>query len=301
MTPSIVGSPPHTRGARRRGGDTERCRGITPAYAGSTRGDGSSGPRSPDHPRIRGEHFAFEPFAAAAFGSPPHTRGAPALGGHGRHPVRITPAYAGSTSVLWSTCDLDGDHPRIRGEHRFVSSSHRIRNGSPPHTRGAPGTGCSWCTRSRITPAYAGSTESAGASRTPTPDHPRIRGEHEGPAVILSLEPGSPPHTRGAPPGSDTPRRRRGITPAYAGSTASCHLPTGYAADHPRIRGEHGLLAPKGVDQTGSPPHTRGALHDCRTDGGPRRITPAYAGSTHGPRTDHTMLRITPAYAGSTS
>ena len=58
VTPSwkTSGSSPHTRGARSCCVATGRILGIIPAYAGSTTGPHRSGRRSPDHPRIRGEH-----------------------------------------------------------------------------------------------------------------------------------------------------------------------------------------------------------------------------------------------------
>ena len=93
------------------------------------------------------------------------------------------------------------------------------------------------------------------------------------------------------------------------------------AADHPRIRGEHGLLRQVSGEPLGSSPHTRGApraRHDRRVE---RGIIPAYAGSTSPAArgcptalgsSPHTRgapaftaqvgvdLRIIPAYAGST-
>ena len=70
-------------------------------------------------------------------GSPPHTRGAggrdlglPAGAG-------ITPAYAGSSRGLQGAGAVDQDHPRIRGEQEVMLLIELIRQGSPPHTRGA--------------------------------------------------------------------------------------------------------------------------------------------------------------------
>ena len=50
------GSSPHTRGARRRVRRLGAGRGIIPAYAGSTTSTPPACAKSPDHPRIRGEH-----------------------------------------------------------------------------------------------------------------------------------------------------------------------------------------------------------------------------------------------------
>ena len=70
------GSSPHTRGARgtRQSGAFDRR--IIPAYAGSTPAGPARGSRSPDHPRIRGEHFWAWLIWDASWGSSPHTRGA---------------------------------------------------------------------------------------------------------------------------------------------------------------------------------------------------------------------------------
>ena len=175
-------------------------------------------------------------------GSSPHTRGAPRR---------------------WISCTKRlQDHPRIRGEHtrprdgnlcasriipayagstRVYAVGDMAKEGSSPHTRGAPGI------------AYPQTRRQE--------DHPRIRGEHKTsacashcakriiPAYAGSTEPfsfpriqcqGSSPHTRGARPRP---------------------VPDGVLhEDHPRIRGEHRLGG-----------HADGPAH---------RIIPAYAGST---------------------
>ena len=136
------------------------------------------------------------------------------------------------------------------------------------------------------------------------------------PAIV-----GSSPHTRGAPAVppffSWVPR----IIPAYAGSTITVPFRCGSGADHPRIRGEHGVNDAGEYARPGSSPHTRGAPtgRGCTTSR--RRIIPAYAGSTRSTPSrfagvgDHPRIRgehpagagrafspggIIPAYAGST-
>ena len=153
---------------------------------------------------------------------------------------RIIPAYAGST-VCEATRELSiADHPRIRGEHGSRSAPQPGPRGSSPHTRGARCARLPESYRSRIIPAYAGSTAPARRPSLGRGDHPRIRGEHEAERLRRRPRRGSSPHTRGARP---PPEKRPGlarIIPAYAGST---HCPMSGAAerwDHPRIRGEHG-------------------------------------------------------------
>ena len=50
------------------------------------------------------------------------------------------------------------DHPRIRGEHSYLDCSIYFTNGSSPHTRGAHAYLRRKGGKSRIIPAYAGST-----------------------------------------------------------------------------------------------------------------------------------------------
>ncbi len=50
---------------------------------------------------------------------------------------------------------------------------------------------------------------------------------------------GSPPRTRGARGVGRFRDPRCGITPAYAGSTASRPCAGSGSTDHPRVRGEH--------------------------------------------------------------
>ena len=139
MSP-VLGSSPHTRGARFLSGVGGVRGGIIPAYAGSTCSEGSPVWRMRDHPRIRGEHVTSYPEWTSTTGSSPHTRGA-----HGQLRLRpcgvgIIPAYAGSTSA--------------------VSIAKGEAGGSSPHTRGAPLPHYRGARRIRIIPAYAGSTPS---------------------------------------------------------------------------------------------------------------------------------------------
>ena len=275
-----MGSSPHTRGARhlpRRPGVVER---IIPAYAGSTEKPrhekelipriipayaGSTPPiwlairRARDHPRIRGEHTPQPKRPSQTTGSSPHTRGAPPRGVVRKPGRRIIPAYAGSTSTASKTRCRPRDHPRIRGEHLNRIKNEMPSEGSSPHTRGAPCFGAVVDPEGGIIPAYAGSTVVVGVCDVYEPDHPRIRGEHDIRFATLAGNYGSSPHTRGARADEPRHRRRVGIIPAYAGSTAFERLREAVAEDHPRIRGEHRGTLGLGRAVLGSSPHTRGA------------------------------------------
>ena len=136
--------------------------------------------------------------------------------------------------------------------------------------------------------------------------------------VVVELEPGSSPHTRGAPVfGSnilgavvDHPRIRGEhclaviyppwmywIIPAYAGSTV-CQSSTRIGlSDHPRIRGEHAGGQGEHRVLAGSSPHTRGAPGMGAVQKYRGGIIPAYAGSTavtefhEGAGRDHPRIR----------
>ena len=154
------------------------------------------------------------------------------------------------------------DHPRIRGEHDL----DRPRTGR----------------KTRIIPAYAGSTRLRAFADTRRRDHPRIRGEHSGQSQVAVGFDGSSPHTRGARVQHQPVKAQPRIIPAYAGSTRATARIWRAPRDHPRIRGEHGggwaWLTIGGGG--GSSPHTRGAQEVCGNYGAEYGIIPAYAGST---------------------
>ena len=132
---------------------------IIPAYAGST--------------TLHSFTTSYGP------GSSPHTRGAHRLSLHKLALKRIIPAYAGSTVVVPHFRAALGDHPRIRGEHLNSGAAHRVAQGSSPHTRGAHKNVFKAIEQTGIIPAYAGSTSLLLPLTPSSPDHPRIRGEHQ--------------------------------------------------------------------------------------------------------------------------
>ena len=109
-----------------------------------------------DFPRICGEKDFYDLAIGNVPGPPPHTRGK-AVPRLPAPPVcRITPAYAGKSSLGFGRTYPDWDHPRIRGEKVRRELRDGCKLGSPPHTRGKA------CRPQRdqaepgITPAYAG-------------------------------------------------------------------------------------------------------------------------------------------------
>ncbi len=271
--------------------------GIIPAYAGSTGGRYITVTGQRDHPRLRGEHRAGAAARSRASGSSPPTRGA-------RHarvlqalPARIIPAYAGSTAVMGAPPSPGPDHPRLRGEHPGVRPVTTSLPGSSPPTRGAPMSRHTGGPRTRIIPAYAGSTLESSWRPGPSQDHPRLRGEHLQELVAATCPTGSSPPTRGAPGEARPADPHRRIIPAYAGSTTWRGSGSGSSSDHPRLRGEHVRSTPVASAIRGSSPPTRGAPRRDPHREACRGIIPAYAGSTARtggpcrPHRDHPRLR----------
>ena len=107
---------------------------------------------------MRGEHSPFFTAPGSKRGSSPHARGAQLPGENEYLQDGIIPACAGSTRRCCNRRYGIGDHPRMRGEHRGISTVRRARTGSSPHARGARSHSPMLVLRSRIIPACAGST-----------------------------------------------------------------------------------------------------------------------------------------------
>ena len=135
-------------------------------------------------------------------------------------------------------------------------------------------------TRSRITPAGAGKTLSAGIGGFLRRDHPRRCGENEIADDIIRRCGGSPPQVRGK---RVIPRIRWmyiRITPAGAGKTFRLSPAKIAAEDHPRRCGENIHISADFFAHIGSPPQVRGKRGTKPTMTKDQRITPAGAGKT---------------------
>ena len=95
----------------------------------------------------------------------------------------ITPAYAGNTLLTDLAENLYRDHPRLRGEHQWITLQIVLMQGSPPPTRGTPTNAYVKAEFNGITPAYAGNTHRYSDKQHCFGDHPRLRGEH--PIMIM--------------------------------------------------------------------------------------------------------------------
>ena len=165
-------------------------------------------------------------------------RGKASLSVSSKRMCRITPAYAGKSHRGSRGGLLQKDHPRVCGE-KFEPGLHSwCVKGSPPRMRGKasffgisqPGV--------RITPAYAGKSVCGDILRTIGEDHPRVCGEKSTASSKRLRGMGSPPRMRGKEFPATDGRPLRGITPAYAGKSASVRQVVSSSRDHPRVCGE---------------------------------------------------------------
>ena len=172
-----------------------------------------------------------------------------------------------------------------------------------------------------ITPAGAGKTLLFANFRAFQWDHPRRCGEN---SILLKLHvaaEGSPPQVRGKPERNISGRSGFGITPAGAGKTASCSLPSRPLKDHPRRCGENRIFNFLFCHRYGSPPQVRGKLckkqlRPAANQDHPRRCgenendgftlgkiigsPPQVRGKQFAPESTAPLRRITPAGAGKT-
>ena len=155
-----LGSSPHARGTLCMFFGIPLLRGIIPACAGNTESIIFSAFMIRDHPRMRGEHYPARKHCEYGQGSSPHARGTPMFKVGVVDRGGIIPACAGNTDSERLSPSIRGDHPRMRGEHRFGMACALFHAGSSPHARGTPLWGTVFDHCRGIIPACAGNTES---------------------------------------------------------------------------------------------------------------------------------------------
>ena len=232
--------------------------GITPACAGKSGPCPDRGPPAEDHPRVCGEKHLYGAKFETKGTSPPRVRG---KGRPGRLRVwlaRITPAYAGKSSLACCPWRLHRDHPRVCGEKHRPSKTQSRPAGSPPRMRGKVVRLCMATGLRRITPAYAGKSSKQYQVNGIFQDHPRVCGEKLYSVLTPYPGKGSPPRMRGKVPFGSVTCLNHGITPAYAGKSLTIQKMTTRSRDHPRVCGEKGLALPLALPPQGSPPRMRG-------------------------------------------
>ena len=174
----VHGSSPRGRGTRRPERRADPQQRIIPAWAGNTRVRKPTISRSPDHPRVGGEHNGGHLKKSLSAGSSPRGRGTLEIHQFVFEFVRIIPAWAGNTDTEHLVSGTVSDHPRVGGEHEIPTPVDTSYIGSSPRGRGTRVDRDQLDQGNRIIPAWAGNTMTALLSSSVASDHPRVGGEH---------------------------------------------------------------------------------------------------------------------------
>ena len=130
-------------------------------------------------PRMRRKKFFQPPFEPVTQGSPPHARGKDKIFFLCLPPRGITPACAGKSWFPSRQRTAARDHPRVCGEKNIHNARRILARGSPPRVRGKGKRQCRGDTRTGITPACAGKSQSPHTPSRRPRDHPRACGEKQ--------------------------------------------------------------------------------------------------------------------------
>ena len=152
----MTGSPPRGRGKAAMAFRSSLIVGITPAWAGKSRGFVVIGVVCGDHPRVGGEKYCMLLCCPAGWGSPPRGRGKVLSAVCAMFPTGITPAWAGKRPLRPGVVIAGKDHPRVGGEKTSSSFRRRAVSGSPPRGRGKDADTDYPPEVEGITPAWAG-------------------------------------------------------------------------------------------------------------------------------------------------
>ena len=191
-------------------------------------------------------------------GSPPLARGTASEAKKEWKRIGITPACAGNRYGQSLRIRAEEDHPRLRGEQKYIPDDAQKLMGSPPLARGTDCPIKSTRYNTRITPACAGNSRHRRKNTVQSRDHPRLRGEQGRRQKARGGIWGSPPLARGTACAAIPRHGRARITPACAGNRTEDGIADFVDEDHPRLRGEQFLVLRGDCGSSGSPPLARG-------------------------------------------
>ena len=257
-TPLAEGSSPLTRGKPSALVPSEVVHGLIPAHAGKTSTSLNSWSGTRAHPRSRGENIVVRGEGVAGGGSSPLTRGKQYRLRRENGLVWLIPAHAGKTDACPRRRSTRWAHPRSRGENWRAGLRHIYCPGSSPLTRGKLHPEDQGVGGGGLIPAHAGKTDFLADGVREHRAHPRSRGENVGVLVEDALRRGSSPLTRGKPHSAGAVDVGRRLIPAHAGKTSRSRAGMSRPWAHPRSRGENERGGPRGVEDVGSSPLTRG-------------------------------------------
>ena len=157
-TAAYAGSSPRVRGTQEGSHGGFTWRGIIPACAGNTSRPNAEPESWRDHPRVCGEHDTRGIRRLHNSGSSPRVRGTRCAPSKPVHLTGIIPACAGNTGSAILNGLLNGDHPRVCGEHGPHDLPGAPHQGSSPRVRGTLFSVWNSLPRLGIIPACAGNT-----------------------------------------------------------------------------------------------------------------------------------------------
>ena len=152
--------------------------------------------------------------------------------------------------------------------------------GSSPLARGTQEPGAFSTYEVRLIPARAGNTTTTRLAALIAAAHPRSRGEHHQPPVVILQQFGSSPLARGTHRLCRRGARRPRLIPARAGNTFHASANHHRRAAHPRSRGEHAGRGYFTLAPCGSSPLARGTHEGFVVHRLVFRLIPARAGNT---------------------
>jgi len=228
---------------------------------------------------VCGDGGAADDGDAGHGGSPPRVRGRHLVGQGRTRCAGLTPACAGTASQLRHHDPLGVAHPRVCGDGNATAVSHLVSEGSPPRVRGRRPRIVVAELCAGLTPACAGTAPGLPRPRRRGRAHPRVCGDGGLSDASWAVNAGSPPRVRGRHTPTSTSNRRRGLTPACAGTASAGATRRNPGRAHPRVCGDGIVEASPTTVKKGSPPRVRGRLAHQHRTGLVAGLTPACAGT----------------------
>ena len=193
---------------------------------------------------------------------------------------------------------VDGAHPRSRGENYSKIDAAWGAMGSSPLTRGKHGLLVHAGHVRGLIPAHAGKTIFCALFFGRIRAHPRSRGENASERRRSPVYRGSSPLTRGKPGVCSSRATNSGLIPAHAGKTETPSAVARLSKAHPRSRGENSVHAATALMAEGSSPLTRGKPATSGLPHSPHGLIPAHAGKTAGWTSNVSQTRAHPRSRG---
>ena len=168
----------------------------------------------------------------------------------------------------------------MRGENFECLVVLDFRGGTSPRARGKRQHELLCFRGQGNIPACAGKTVAHCFCKEVAGEHPRVRGENQRSSCYRGVEEGTSPRARGKLGVGRLARCLFGNIPACAGKTSIIDTTPVLSEEHPRVRGENGIMGAPGGSGNGTSPRARGKQHDERGAVALGRNIPACAGKT---------------------